>query len=187
MFSGKTEEIVKRLKRPGYKNRKILVTKPAEDNRSVRELFQMINNDKYLRSYKQLRTQAIHNAPEEFKKAVGIFEPYKPGIIVIEEAQFMGLWLIDCVRELLEIMDGDDDFTIIVSGLDKDYLQNAWGPIPVLMIHADEVTKLSAVCHKCEKRPAPLTYKIGGNLNMQKEVGSDIYQARCRSCHKLPD
>jgi len=187
MFAGKTEEIIRDLKKPGCKNKRILVLKPEDDNRQVREIFTMIESDKFLKTYKKIRRLAIKNSPEEFKKAVDIeHSENTPQILVVEEAQFMGLWLIDLVTDLLDIKDEDDDFTIIVSGLDKDYLKNAWGPIPVLMLHADEVLKLSAVCHKCEKRPATLTYKVGGNLNMQKEVGSDIYQARCRSCHKLP-
>lgn len=186
MFSGKSEETVKRLKRPGYKKKRILVVKPSDDTRTTRETFRMITNDKYLAGYKELKTLVIANF-EDLKSAV---ETHNPQVLVIDESQFFGLWLVDAVKELLDINDESDDFTIIVSGLYKDFLKNPFGPIPELILQTepDDITILSAVCHKCEKRPAQSTYKIGGSPNQQKEVGDkEIYQARCRACHKLPD
>ncbi len=185
MFSGKSEETVKRLKRAGYKKKRILVLKPAEDTRTTRETFQMITSDKYLSSYKELKTQTI----DSFGDLKSALESHNPTVLVIEEAQFLGLWLVDAVKELLDSNDDNDDFVIIVSGLYKDYLKNPFGPIPELILKTepDEITILSAVCHKCEKRPAQSTYKIGGSQNLQKEIGDkEIYQARCRFCHKLP-
>lgn len=183
MFSGKTEELRKRLKRPGYIDKKILVTKPVIDNRESRETFQMITSDKYLKKYKNLSTRTVGSF-EEFRSAI---ENCSPEIIAIDEAQFFGFWIIDAIKEQLDIHDEDDNFKIILAGLDRDFLTKGFGPIPQLMVEADNVTKLSGVCHKCHKRPAPFTYKIGGNPNQQTEVGDDIYQARCRACHKLAD
>ena len=183
MFSGKTEELIKRLKRSGYINKKILVVKPARDNRQVRETFQKIDDDKFLKTYKKLAKQTVSNF-EEFQSAINA---HNPRILAIDEVQFFGFWIIDAIKELLDIHDQDDEFKIIAAGLDRDFLGKSFGPIPQLMIEADSVTKISAVCHKCG-RSAPLTYKIGGNPNQQTEVGDDnIYQARCRACHKLSE
>ena len=186
MFSGKSEEVIKRLKKPGYKNKKILVVKPSEDTRTARETFEMITKDKYLASYKNLKTKTIDNY-EGLKEAV---KASSPEILVIDEAQFLGLWLIDAVKEILESNSENEDFVIIVTGLYKDFLRNPFGPIPELILQTepDEITILSAVCDKCEKRPAQSTYKIGGSRNLQKEQGDkDIYQARSRICNKLPE
>ena len=186
MFGGKSEEVIRRLKLPGYKKKRILVVKPAEDNRTTRDIFQMIDEDRYLASYKELKKQTI-NTFEDFKLAIN---GHNPQVVVVEETQFLGLWLVDAVKELLDTHDTDDDFIIIISGLYKDFLKNPFGPIPELILKTDldEITILNAVCHNCEKRPAQSTYKIGGSPHLQKEVGDkQIYQARCRACHKLPE
>jgi thymidine kinase len=187
MFGGKSEELVRRLKRPKYKKYKIAVIKPADDTRQTREIFEKIDSDEYLATYKRLHKSVVSTL-SEFKSAIDVEHlEYHPTIIAMDEVQFFGFWIIDAIKELLDMHDEDDEFTIIVSGLDKDFLGNQFGPLHQLMLIADEVKKLNAVCQKCEKRSAPLTYKIGGSLNKQKEVGDDIYQARCRACHKLPE
>jgi len=183
MFSGKTEELIKRLKRPGYIDKRVLVLKPTLDSRQTRETFQMITDDKFLKKYKYLFTKTITSF-EEFKEVI---RANQPNIIAIDEIQFFGFWIIDAIKEQLDIHDEDDEFKIIVAGLDRDFLTKGFGPMPQLMVEADSVTKLSGVCHKCHKRPRPFTYKIGGAQNQQIEVGEDIYQARCRACHKLSD
>lgn len=143
----------------------------------------MITSDKFLKKYKHLSTQMVSSF-EEFKTTINT---YKPNILAVDEAQFFGFWIIDAIREQLDIHEEDEEFKIIVVGLDRDFLTKGYGPMPQLMVEADSVTKLSAVCHKCHKRPAPFTYKIGGNPNQQTEVGDDIYEARCRACHKLSE
>ena len=183
MFSGKTEELIKRLKRPGYIDKRVLVLKPTLDSRQTRETFQMITDDKFLKKYKYLFTKTITSF-EEFKEVI---RANQPNIIAIDEIQFFGFWIIDAIKEQLDIHDEDDEFKIIAAGLDRDFLTKGFGPMPQLMVEADSLTKLSGVCHKCHKRPGPFTYKIGGAPNQQIEVGEDIYQARCRACHKLSD
>jgi len=68
-----------------------------------------------------------------------------------------------------------------------DAWKKPFGIMPKLMAMADEVIKLTAVCFKCKKRSANLTYKRGGSSDKQIEVGSNIYEGRCRACHKLPE
>lgn len=187
MFAGKTEEAIKQLKRPGNKKKSILVVKPLEDDRKTREIGQMIAADKLLSTYKNLVIKSI--ASSDFEGFKALIATYQPQILIVEESQFLGLWLVDAIREFMN-NHADEDHTVILSGLCKDFLCNPFGPIPeiILRLEPDEITIKHAVCHKCGDRPAQFTYKKGGSLNLQKETGdSNIYEARCRVCYQLPE
>lgn len=186
MYSGKSEEVIKRLKRTGYIKKKILVGKPPDDNRKERNIFNMIASDSYLSKYKGLVTSFIDSLGGLrliLQEAENMGEPFE--VLALDECQFFGSWLVDAVKE---IRDQSNGMIIILSGLVKDFLDNDFGPLPGLLSSVEDITVLTANCHKCEKRPATMTYKIGGSPNQQKEPGGKgIYEARCRSCHKLPE
>lgn len=184
MFSGKSEEVVRRLVRLAFARKNILVIRPKMDDRKTRSIFDLIKENKYLRKYKSITTSTVGS----FHDLKQIIETGPtPDVVAIDETQFFSNWVIDAITELLDMFD-NRDFKIIVSGLDMDAFRNPFGPMPQFMAMADEVVKLTAVCNKCETQPALLTYKKGGSPDKQVEIGDDdIYQARCRSCHKLPN
>jgi len=184
MFSGKSEELIRRLKRATYAEQNVLVVKPTIDTRSDKKVLARRKKDKREHKFEEFDSFPAHevNSAEEFIKLVST---HNPNILAIDEAQFFSEWLLDLINELLD-KNEDTDFTIIVSGLDMDAWKKPFGIMPQLMAIADEVAKLTAICFNC-KKPANLTYKKSGSNSQKIDVGdSEKYGARCRTCHKLP-
>ena len=182
MFYGKSEEVVRRLVRLAFARKTILVIRPKMDDRKTRNIFDLIKENRHLKKYKNITTGRI----DSFQDLQRLIAPEAvPDVIAVDEMQFVGDWIVNSANELLDMFE-NQDFRLIVSGLDMDAFKNPFGPMPQLMAMADEVVKLTAICNKCETNTATLTYKLGGSPNQQVEVGDkDIYQARCRACHKL--
>ncbi len=178
MFAGKSEALRARLKHTGYINKKIVVIKPELDTRTEREIFSMLD-DGYINKYKHLSKHAISNNAQDFRNLVDS-KPFD--VIAIDEVQFFGMWLVDEIERLLE---KDDKLVILVHGLAEDYEAKKWGPMYKLEKRADKVTVLTATCHKCEKRPAHYTYKIGGADQRIEIGGKQLYEARCYLCHSM--
>lgn len=185
MFSGKSEELIRRLNRATYAEQNVLVIKPKIDTRNEKKIASRKKRDK-----KDTEFQESHSFPAQevstSKEFVELVSQHKPDVLAIDEAQFFQEWLLELIDEILD-KETDTNFKIIVSGLDMDAWKKPFGIMPRLMAMADEVVKLTAVCFKCKKRPANLTHKGGGSSNKQIEVGSKIYSARCRVCHRLPE
>ncbi|MDP3792348.1 MAG: thymidine kinase [bacterium] len=186
MFCGKTEELIRRLNRAIHANKKVLVIKPQVDTRAKREIAARRKKRKEDTSFEACEKFEAHPV-NSFADIRDLVHKFNPDILAIDETQFfLESWIVDCIKELLDMKEGSD-FSIIVSGLDTDYLQKPFGQMPNLMAIADTVTKLSAICFKCKKE-AVLTYRKPGSPTEQVVVGDfEMYEARCRSCHKLPD
>ena len=186
MFCGKTEELIRRLNRAIHADKKVLVIKPQIDTRTKKEIAARRKKRKEDISFETCEKFEAHPV-SSFADIRDLVNTLNPDVLAIDEAQFfLETWIVDCIRELLDIKEGTD-FSIIVSGLDMDYLQKPFGQMPNLMAIADTVTKLSAICFKC-KREAVLTYRRPGSPTEQVVVGDfEMYEARCRSCHKLSD
>lgn len=191
MFSGKSEELVRRMGRSAWANRNILLVKPSSENRNTRNIFNLIEGDKArgieankkLKEYDRLAKRSLEH-PKELGRLV---DSFKPALLVIDEIQFFGREILEYLEELLEKMKGKN-FTIIAAGLDMDAWRRPFGIMPQLLAMADEVLKLTAVCLVCqgENGPAIFTQKKGGT-GKQVEVGdTELYEARCRVCHTLP-
>lgn len=181
MFCGKTEELVRRLGRARIAHQGIVVIKPHRDNRTSRESFSMIRDNKFLSKYQHLTTCVIVSHAELIGHLTAAFATKAPDVLAIDEAQFFDDWIIRAVQELLEMRE--HQIRIIVSGLDMDFMTQPFGPMPQLMAMADDVLKLTAVCDACGE-DAMLTYRKPGNPLDQVVVGDkDIYEARCRKCH----
>ena len=143
MFSGKTEELIRRLKRAKIANQKIQIFKPSIDSRS----------DEYIESHDKKKIKSI-----TVKTAYDIFEIGKDfDVIGIDEVQFFDNDIISVCNSL-----ANNGVRVIAAGLDMDYQGKPFGPIPYLLAIAEYVTKVHAVCTKTGKM-ASYTHRIVDN------------------------
>jgi thymidine kinase len=175
MFSGKTEELIRRVRRALYAHRSAQVFKHAIDTRS---------ENTEIRSHNGVPHEALAvSSSEELLAKV----EETTNVVAIEEAQFFDEGIIEVCRRL-----ADAGNEVIAAGLDMDFKGEPFGPMPRLLAEADEVVKLRAICARCGReasrsqrlidgRPAPVsapTILIGAE---------ESYQARCRHCHEVPE
>jgi thymidine kinase len=168
MFSGKSDELLRRMRRAEVANRKIVLLQPRVDTRHAGEV----------RSHDGLSRPAISvYAPAEILAHARDAE-----VVGIDEAQFLDESLGAIVEQL--VTEGK---RVVVAGLDRDFRGEPFGPMPALLARAEMVDKLHAVCHECGRqatlsqrlvngKPAPLTdvtVLVGGH---------ERYEARCRAC-----
>ncbi len=164
MFSGKSEELIKRIKTLGYAKVKTLVIKPIVDNRW--EKGKIIS-----RAGASIDTIQLEKGEDILSKWDSSYKA-----VAIDEAQFFGEEIVDVVTTL-----ASNGVRVIVSCLDTDFAGKPFSSAPSLMAIAEFVTKLQAVCFNCGNA-ASMTYR----KTMSQEtviVGDEEYEARCRRCH----
>ncbi len=165
MFSGKTEELIRRLKRSIIAKREVLVFKPKIDNRYSDNCVVTHNNN-------SIESISIKNGEEE-----RILELSRnTNTIGIDEVQFFNERMISICIELSK-----RGKRIIASGLDKDFKGQPFGIMPTLLCEAESVAKLNAICNKCGDY-AYFTKRISDDKNQILLGESDIYEANCRDC-----
>ncbi|MDC2996543.1 thymidine kinase [Flavobacteriaceae bacterium] len=130
MFSGKTEELIRRLKRAKYAKKKVKVFKPIVDSRFNTNL--VSSHDK-----NQIKSKSVSKSSDIRIKAVG------SDVVGIDEAQFFDNGIIKVCNDL-----ANEGIRVIIAGLDMDYKGNPFGPMPNLMATAEYVTKVHAICAK---------------------------------------
>jgi len=174
MFSGKTEELMRRLKRAQYAKQKIQVFKPVIDQRYSVDHVQSHDANRIL-SIPVTTAQEILMRVDDNTRVVGI-----------DEAQFFDDQLVEVAQKLAY-----RGTRVICAGLDMDFRGQPFGPMPKLLAVAESVTKLSAVCVVCggqatrSQRMISETSTDGATLDAQVLVGAhDYYEARCRFCHE---
>ena len=174
MFSGKTEELIRRLRRAQIAKQKVQVFKPVIDDRY---------GVQRITSHNGLYVEAL-----PVKDAISILDLVEPDttVVAVDEVQFFD-WQISRVCEELAARG----IRVIAAGLDVDFRGEPFGPMPVLMAEAEEVSKLQAICVVCG-RPASRTQRLIDDQPASYDdpvimVGaSEVYQARCRHCHEVP-
>ena len=166
MFSGKTEELIRRLVRAQYAKQKVAIFKPKTDNRY---------SDDYIVSHNKRKIKSII-----LESSKDIYD-YKneAHVFGIDEAQFFGKNLIKICNDL-----ANSGKRVVIAGLDKDYSAKSFGPIQELMIDAEYVTKVNAICMSCGN-PASFTKRISPEKDLVVVGEADKYEARCRSCFKI--
>jgi len=163
MFSGKTEELIRRLKRVQIANQRIAVFKPQIDNRYSQE--KIVSHD----------TNFFNAVPVQFAKE--IFDKIEDAEVVgIDEAQFFDHEIIAVCETL--IMQGK---RVIVAGLDMDYLGKPFGPMPQLLAIADFISKLHAICVQCGHL-ANVSYRTSAEEGTVVLGEKNNYEPRCRIC-----
>lgn len=172
MFSGKTEELMRRMRRAQYARLKIQVFKPALDNRY---------SESHVQSHdaNRIPSHAVKSSQEVLEQVSD-----NTRVVGIDEAQFFDSEIVTIAQKLAY-----RGVRVIVAGLDMDFRGMPFGPMPSLLAIAEDVTKLAAVCVVCGG-PATRSQRVGtpsGLEGAQIVVGSqDLYEARCRFCHE-PD
>lgn len=165
MFSGKTEELIRRLRRAEIAKQKIAVFKPKIDLRY--SATHIVSHNEQL-----FQSILVNNAPEIYEN-VGDAQ-----VIGIDEAQFFGNDLVDVCESL-----ANNGKRVIVAGLDQDYRGKPFGPIPSLLAVAEYITKTLAICVVCGN-PADRTQRKTKAKDLVIVGAKDIYEARCRKCHQ---
>jgi len=163
MFSGKTEELIRRLKRAKIARLKVEIFKPAIDTRySVAEV---VSHDE----------NSIQSTPVESSGNIMLMTS-DVDVIGIDEGQFFDIGLID-----VSIILANMGIRVIVAGLDMDFKGNPFGPIPGLMAVADHVTKVHAICMRCGD-VAQFSHRFSKAEKLVLLGEKDEYEPLCRSC-----
>ena len=174
MFSGKTEELIRRARRAQIARQQVQVFKPALDDRYEVEK---------LSSHNGVSFDAV-----SVQEAGQITDQTKPDtqVVIIDEAQFFDWSIADVCNAL-----ADAGKRVIVAGLDTDFRGEPFGPVPRLMAEAEIVDKLQAICVVCGAPGTRTQRLIDGQPASYDDpiikVGaSEVYEARCRRCHEVP-
>lgn len=164
MFSGKTEELIRRLKRAKIANQNVEIFKPAIDVRYDEE--KIVSHD----------ASAIQSTPVDNSQKILLLAG-NAEVIGIDEAQFFDNEVANVCDEL-----AFRGIRVIVAGLDMDYLGKPFGQMPFIMAKADYVTKLHAICMKCGSI-ANYSYRKIPNEDQVMLGATDVYEPRCRKCY----
>ncbi len=168
MFSGKTEELIRRLRRAKIAKQNVMIFKPKIDNR--------YSTKKIVSHSEQSLPSTMVESPQE------ILELAKNSQVVgIDEAQFFSPDLSEICNEL-----ANQGKRVIVAGLDQDYRGVPFEPIPNLLAQAEYITKTLAICVICGN-PADKTQRTVATKDRVVVGAADSYEARCRKCHYIPE
>ncbi len=166
MYSGKTEELIRRLRRAQIARQKVEIFKPVLDDRYARD---------HIVSHSELRipSRGVRDASEILRYA------HEAQVIGIDEGQFLGPGLVRVCERLAR-----RGKRVIVAGLDQDYRGRPFEPMPQLLAIAEYITKTLAICVVCGG-PANRSYRRVRRSGVVVVGGQDLYEARCRRCFEL--
>ncbi|PPA69642.1 thymidine kinase [Jeotgalibacillus proteolyticus] len=174
MFSGKSEELIRRVRRAQFARQHIMVFKPKLDDRYSEEAIVSHNG------------ASVIAVPVESSAEILGQVTAQADLIAIDEVQFFDNGIVDVVTQL-----ADRGYRVVVAGLDQDFKGEPFGPVPHLMALAEQVTKLQAVCAVCGS-PASRTQRLieGRPAGYDDPVilvgASEAYEPRCRHHHEVP-
>ncbi|MCA9732461.1 MAG: thymidine kinase [Deferribacteres bacterium] len=167
MFSGKSEELIRRLRRAQIAQQEVAIFKPAIDDRYSA-------NHIVSHSEQQIPAIAVKTAWEILEKSGDAH------VVGIDEVQFFE-------PEIIEVCDklANDGKRVICAGLDQDYRAQPFGSVPQLLAIAESITKTLAICMCCGA-PANRTQRLSKDSNQVVVGAKEIYEARCRKCYSAP-
>ena len=165
MFSGKTEELIRRMKRAKFAKQKVEIFKPAIDTRYSEE--DVVSHDQ----------NSIHSTPIDASGAILLLAS-DIDVVGIDEAQFLDDNLVDVCNEL-----ANRGIRVIIAGLDMDFKGVPFGPIPALCAFADEVTKVHAICVKCGAL-AYVSHRLVADEHRVMLGEQSEYEPLCRACYQ---
>lgn len=164
MFSGKSEELMRRLRRARIARKRVQVFKPAIDTRySVDEI--VSHGDI------RMKSEVVKDASEILGRL-----DWRTQVVGIDESNFFGPDLVDIVNQL-----ADTGKQVIVAGLDTDYMGRPFVPMPTLLTLAESITKTLAICMRCGN-PAKHTQRLVESDDLIVVGAAGMYEARCRRC-----
>lgn len=168
MFSGKTEELIRRIRRAEIAKMNTIIFKPKIDNRYS-------SNHVVSHNQSRLKSCLVSNTKDIIDKSIGI------DVIGIDEAQFFSDRIVDVCKNL-----ANKNKRVIVAGLDSDFRGLPFGPMPALMCEADYLDKFRAICIQCGN-PASYSQRTTSDYGQVVIGETDFYEARCRNCFEMPE
>ncbi|MBO5803937.1 MAG: thymidine kinase [Bacteroidales bacterium] len=163
MFSGKTEELIRRLRRAKFAHLKVEIFKPMIDVRYSEE--EVVSHN----------ATSILSTPVESSSSILLLS-HDVDVVGIDEAQFFDDGIIEVCQKL-----ANSGIRVIVAGLDMDYLGKPFGPMPTLMAIAEHVDKVHAICVKCGD-PAQHSHRLSESDKLVELGETDKYEPLCRHC-----
>jgi thymidine kinase len=164
MFSGKSEELIRRLRRARIARKRVQVFKPAIDDRySANEI--VSHGDQ------RMDSDAVNGAKEILTKL-----DWRTQVVGVDESNFFGPDLVDVAQQL-----ADTGKQVIIAGLDTDFLGRPFTPMPELLCVAESITKMLAICMRCGN-PAKHTQRLVESNDLIVVGAAGMYEARCRRC-----
>jgi thymidine kinase len=164
MFSGKSEELIRRLRRAEIGRQRVQIFKPVIDQRYAR-------NGIVSHSGLEIPSELVQSGTEIIEKVAPRTE-----VVGIDEAQFLGESIVEACSRL-----ADAGKRVIVTGLDTDFMGRPFEPMPRLLAVAEEITKLLAICMRCGN-PAVHTQRLVASEELIVVGAGGMYEARCRRC-----
>jgi len=164
MFSGKSEELIRRLRRAKIARQKVQVFKPHMDSRF---------SDNHIVSHSEMRHESSN-----IRTAAEVRDKVEPDteVVGIDEGQFFDNELVNVANELAQ-----KGVRVIIAGLDQDYTGKPWEPMPQLLAIAEYITKTHAICMKCGQ-PANYSQRTFESEERVAVGAAGMYEARCRRC-----
>lgn len=167
MFSGKSEELIRRLRRAIIARRRVQVFKPVLDDRYSKD--EIVSH-----SEQRISSTVVNNCTE-----ILALMDWRTQVVGIDEANFMGPGLVDICNQL-----ADSGKRVIVAGLDTDFTGKPFPPIPDLLAMAESITKTLAICMRCGN-PAKQTQRLFHSADLIVVGAAGMYEARCRGCFEV--
>ena len=164
MFSGKSEELIRRLRRAAIARKRVQVFKPVIDDRYSPD--EIVSHGE-----QRMKSETVGAAAEILGKI-----DWRTQVVGIDEANFLGPELLEVATRL-----ADSGKQVIVAGLDTDYLGRPFPPMPELLAMAESITKMLAICMRCG-HPAKHTQRLVDNDQLIVVGAAGLYEARCRRC-----
>jgi thymidine kinase len=164
MFSGKTEELIRRLRRAQFAGQKVEIFKPSLDKRYSET--RVVSHDD-----KSIISTPVDNASAILLLAGDV------DVVGIDEAQFFDESIIEVCNEL-----ADNDVRIVIAGLDMDFMGKPFGPIPALLAVAEYVTKVHAICMRCGNL-AQYSFRKSEDSQVVLLGEKNLYEPLCRNCY----
>jgi len=164
MFSGKTEELIRRLRRAQFAGLKVEIFKPSLDNRYSET--RVVSHDE-----KSINSTPVDNASSILLLAGDV------NVVGIDEAQFFDNSIVEVCNSL-----ADSGIRVLVAGLDMDFMGKPFGPMPALLAIAEYVTKVHAICMRCGNL-AQYSHRKSNEAQVVLLGEKDIYEPLCRACY----
>lgn len=164
MFSGKTEELIRRMKRAQFAKQKVEIYKPCIDVRYSED--EVVSHDSH----------SIPSTPIDSPASMLLLSS-DVEVVGIDEAQFFDDTIVDVVQTL-----ADRGIRVIIAGLDTDFMGKPFGPMPALMAVAEDIQKVHAICVKCGS-PANHSHRLSANDQLVVLGEKDVYEPLCRHCY----
>lgn len=165
MFSGKSEELIRRLRRAKIARKRVQVFKPVLDDRYSKD--EIVSH-----GAQRMQSEVVQNAKDILTRM-----DWRTQVIGVDESNFFGSDLVEVAGQL-----ADSGKQVIIAGLDTDYMGRPFTPMPELLCMAESITKTLAICMRCGN-PAKHTQRLVGSPDSLIVVGAaGMYEARCRHC-----